>query len=167
METITHNKQALDVLLDLYDLHSQLFLNVIDGISDKDANNRLNTHANHPSWIAGSLVHERFDLAGLLGSTVQSEHHELFSNHQGLRENTEYPVLKDYVADWKKITPILREALQKTEPDKFEQVAPVDMGKPISYYELIYFIVDRESYCIGQLGIYRRLMGYPAMKYPE
>ena len=37
--------------------------------------------------------------------------------------------------------------------------------KKYSWYEMIYFTIDRESYCIGQLALFRRLLGYEAMKY--
>ena len=52
METKTVSTR-IEPLLFLYDTHTDLFPNVIDGISDKDAHNRLNTKANHVAWLAG------------------------------------------------------------------------------------------------------------------
>jgi hypothetical protein len=167
METTAVSRKSLDPLMDQFDLHSLLFKNVIEGISDKDANNRLNTKANHPSWITGSLVQERFELAGLLGSSLEPSQDELFRDHKGIQDNTSYPALHEFIKDWEKITPVLRTALLNFPAEKLEETAPIQMGGDISYYELIYFTIDRESYCIGQLGLWRRLLGYPAMKYPE
>jgi hypothetical protein len=166
METKVIKKDAVDSFLDLYDLHTQLFRNVIKDISDKDANNRLNTKANHPSWLAGSLVQERFDLAGMLGSnSLQSTHHDLFKNHQGIQDGVLYPVLNDYLQDWNKISPILKDALLDVPEEKLEQVFEMP-GMKFTVFDMITMLIHREPYCIGQIALYRRLLGYEAMKYP-
>jgi hypothetical protein len=67
METTTAKKAPIDVLIGLYEFHTKLFYNVLVDISDKDANNRLGTKANHIAWIAGSLVHGRYALANVVG----------------------------------------------------------------------------------------------------
>lgn len=59
----------------------------------------------------------------------------------------------------------MREALQNLDHEKLESIAPFDMGEEVSYYTGISFMIDRESYVIGQLGLWRRLLGYEAMKY--
>jgi hypothetical protein len=165
METKTITKDALHALIDLYDLHTKLFFNVIEGVSDKDANNRLNTKANHPSWITGSLVHSRFELAKALGAKNQSTFHELFKDYKGLQENVTYPALKEYKKDWELISPVLKTALLNMTEEQLEGLAPFKMDGDVSFYEAISFMIDRESYCIGQLGLFRRLLGYEAMKY--
>jgi len=165
METKLIKKDAIDSFMDLYDLHSQLFINVIKDISDKDANNRLNTKANHPSWLAGSLVHERFDLANTLGTNVQSTYDDLFNNHKGIQDGVLYPVLNDYKSDWEKITPILKEALLNVSEEKLEQ--NFEMGNmKFTVFDMITMLIHREPYCIGQIALYRRLLGYDPMKYP-
>src|SRR5678815_1888697 len=84
MEQITAKKTALQVLINLYDYHTRLFNNVIVGISDEDANKRLNTKANHIAWITGSLVTVRYDLARMLGINQQQATGELFKNNRGI-----------------------------------------------------------------------------------
>jgi hypothetical protein len=56
-------------LVVLYDMHTNFFNKAIDGISDKDAHNRLDTKANHAAWLAGSFIQERMDLANLLSGS--------------------------------------------------------------------------------------------------
>ncbi len=158
---------SLNQLIDLYDLHSQLFNNVIESISAEVSNNRLGTKVNHPSWITGSLVQQRYELAQLLGSNEKSTFHETFKDYQGIKDDSPYPVLADYKNDWERISPVLKELLSQLKEDKLESIAPMDMGGEITYYQAISFLIDRESYCIGQIGLWRRLLGYPAMKYPE
>jgi hypothetical protein len=42
----------------------------------------------------------------------------------------------------------------------------IDMGgMKMSLYDLIAFSIYREANCIGQIALWRRLLGYEAMKY--
>lgn len=165
METKAIRKESLYALIDLYDLHTKLFSHVIEGISEEDANNRLNTRANHPAWITGSLVQERYELANALGTPHNSTFHHLFIEHKGIQDNITYPALAEFRKDWEKISPILRNSLLNMTDEQLESIAPFKMDGDVTFYEAISFSIDRESYSIGQIGLYRRLLGYEAMKY--
>lgn len=152
-------------LLVLFDMHTDYFSRVIEGISDKDAHNRLNTKANHVAWLTGSLVHERFELAKLLGADKKQGTDELFKGHKGIQENTTYPALAEFKKDWETISPALREALMNINDDKLDSKFEMMPGEVMSHYELISFMTYREANCIGQIALWRRLLGYDAMKY--
>jgi len=167
MKTKTELKSALDVILNMYDLHTQLYLNVIEGISEKDAANRLNTKANHIAWIAGSLVFERFELARLLGVELKPSSGELFRDHKGIQDNVIYPSLSEFKKDWEKISAPLKNTLMHLSEEQLEGPDPFEMpGEDYTLLVSLIFTAHREAYCIGQIGLYRRLLGYEAMKYP-
>lgn len=162
----TINNNSLDVIIVLYDLHTKLFPNVIEGISDKDAQNRLNTRANHVAWITGSLVHERFELANAAGVEMKQRSNELFEGHKGIQDNIVYPSLDEFRKDWDRITPLLRKALLQLNDEELSSGEPYGVpGDDLTLFDAITFLIDRESYCIGQIGLYRRLLGYEAMRY--
>ena len=166
MKTKNLVNQSLDTLLVLYDLHTKLFYNVVEGISDSDAQNRLGTKANHVAWITGSLVHERYELANAAGLALQQTSNKIFADHNGIQDNLTYPSLVEFKKDWSEITPVLRNALLNLSDEELSSPDPYQMpGEKLSFFDAITFIIDRESYCIGQIGLYRRLLGYPAMKY--
>ncbi|RYZ26550.1 MAG: DinB family protein [Chitinophagaceae bacterium] len=151
-------------LLSLFDYQTGFFPRVLEGISEDDMLNRLNTQANHPAWLAGSLVHQRFQMASETGSGLIQTGAELFQNNQGIKDGVAYPSIADYLADWNRITPEAREALLKIDDKKLD--SDFDMGgMKMTYYELICFSIYREASIIGQLALWRRLLGYPAMKY--
>jgi len=158
-------------LLVLFDMHSQYFYNVIDGISDKDAQNRLQTKANHIAWIAGSLVYESYTLANLLNkkeqlAVVDEGTFSLFKDHNGIQDNAIYPSLKEYRKEWDNVRPVLRHALVQLDAQQLEGPDPYEMpGQITTLFDSVAFMIDRESYCIGQIALFRRLLGYPAMKY--
>ncbi|MCI0716373.1 MAG: DinB family protein [Chlorobi bacterium] len=167
MNTKTETKAAstrIQPLLFLYDTHTGLFPNVIDGISDKDAHNRLNTKANHVAWLTGSLVQQRVEIANLLGADIKQAAHELFKDYKGIQDNVTYPPLKSFNPDWDSVTPVLRELLENVSDEKLDSIFEMhEMSMP--YFELIAFFIHREAYLIGQIGLWRRIMGYEPMKY--
>ncbi len=151
-------------LLFLNDTHTGLYPNVIDGISDKDAHNRLNTKANHVAWLAGSLVQQRVEIANLLGAEIKQAADELFKDYKGIQDNVTYPALASYKSDWEKISPVERDRLENVSDETLERIFEME-GMSMKYFDLIAFSIHREAYLIGQMGLWRRLLGYEPMKY--
>lgn len=166
METKTAKTLSIDTLTVMFDLHTKLYHNVLVDIRDGDAQNRLNSKANHISWIAGSLVQERFELAKALGvANYQQTSHELFKNHKGIQDDVAYPQLSEYKKDWEIISPVLRKALTDASEEHLDGPDSFEMPGDFNLFDIVIFSIDRESYCIGQIALYRRLLGYDAMKY--
>ena len=162
----TLEKTAIHTLVNMYDWHTKLFKNALDGISEEDAQNRLNTKANHIAWIAGSLVYTRYTLANFFDLKVEPQSLELFKDFKGIQDNTTYPALAEFKRDWEQISPLLREALVNASQEKLNGPDPFDMpGENLTFLDSIIGCTDRESYCIGQIGLWRRLLNYDAMKY--
>ena len=150
----------------LYDMHTKFYHSVLDGIKDEDATKRLDTKANHIAWLAGSLLQERFELANLLGLELKAGADELFKHHQGIKDDVKYPTISTYEDQWNTISPILREKLLHVTDEQLDEVInfPVEqMSFPL--FEMISFNTYREANCIGQIALWRRLLGYDGMKY--
>jgi hypothetical protein len=164
METKATKENGLYSIMVLYDMHSLFFTNVIEGISDNDAQQRLNTKANHIAWITGSLVHERYELANALGVEMKQTSNELFKDHKGIQDDINYPSLAEFKKDWGNITPVLRKTLINLTDEQLDR--PFEMpGETMTFFDLIAYLTHREAYCIGQIGLWRRLLGYEPMKY--
>jgi hypothetical protein len=163
METQTASTRTKG-LLTLFDYHTGFFAKALEGISAEDMHNRLNTQANHPAWLAGSLVQQRFMMASETSTGFKQTGEELFKNHKGIQDGVQYPTVAEYLKDWEKITPEARKALVEIDDKKLD--SEFDMGgMKMSYYDLISFNIYREANIIGQLALWRRLLGYPAIKY--
>jgi hypothetical protein len=163
MNTVTASHRTTG-LLSLFDYQTGFFPRVLEGISEDDMHNRLNTQANHPAWLAGSLVNQRFQMASETGTGLQQTGGELFKKNKGIQEGVRYPTAAEYLADWQRITPEAREALVIIDDRKLDSDFEMG-GMKMTYYELICFTIYREASIIGQLALWRRLLGYPAMKY--
>ncbi len=150
----------------LYDMQTGYFISALDGISGKDAHSRLETKANHIAWLAGSLVQQRYELARGLdkGATYKQQADDLFKDNQGIKDGTTYPSLDQFRKDWKDISPILRELLINADDEQLNK--NIDMpGMEFPMFDMITFVSYREANCIGQIALWRRLLGYEAMKY--
>jgi hypothetical protein len=164
METKTVSNRMYS-LVALYDLHTGLFPKAIDGISDEDAHKRLNTKANHVAWLTGSLVQERFEMANQLGIKEKQAADHLFENHKGIQDGVTYPSLASFKKDWEHISPLLRGALANLTDERLDKPFEMMPGQSMLFYELVSFMTYREANCIGQIALWRRLLGYDALKY--
>lgn len=143
-----------------------MYKNVLVDISDTDAQNRLGTKANHIAWIAGSLVQGRFALANMLHIDLKQTSDKLFENFKGIQDGATYPSLEEYKKDWDKITPVLKDKILHLTEEELNGKDPFEMpGGEYTLFDSITFCTDRESYCIGQIALFRRLLGYDSMKY--
>lgn len=164
MNTKTTGDRMFSLVI-LYDMQTTFFLNAIDGISDADTHNRLNTKANHIAWLTGSAVEQRFELAGRLGIDNHQGAHELFKDNKGIQNNMKYPSLLSYKEDWQAITPQLRQAMMTVSDEMLDTSFEMEPGFKMTTFDLISFCSYREANVIGQIALWRRLLGYDAMKY--
>ena len=163
METKTASRRT-EGLLTLFDMQTTFFARAVEGISEEDAYNRLNTKANHIAWLTGSLVQQRYSMITETHPGLKQTGDELFKDNKGIQDNAKYPGTAEYLKDWEKVSPLAREALVHINDEKLD--SEIDMGfMKMTYYNLISFTIYREASIIGQLALWRRLLGYPALKY--
>jgi hypothetical protein len=165
MEDIRVNDSRLFSIVVLFDMHTTFFGSVIEGISAEDAQKRLNTKANHVSWLAGSLVQQRYELANTFGIDEKQSANDLFKDNLGIQDQLTYPSLESYHNDWLSITPRLRKALTSADAHRLNIQFEMMPGMMMSIFDLVTFVTYREANHIGQMALWRRLLGYDAMKY--
>lgn len=163
METKTASTRT-EGLLALFDMHTAFFSRAIEGLSEEDMYNRLNTKANHMAWLTGSLVAQRYYMIQDTHPELKQFGEVLFKDNKGIQDEVKYPTNAQYLADWEKVSPVAREALIAANDDKLN--SEIDMGfMKMSLYEMVSFTIYREASLIGQLALWRRLLDYPALRY--
>ncbi len=159
---------SIDRLLELYKYHSILFRNVLKGIKAEHTHIRLNGVTNHIAWIAGNLVATRYNLANTIGLEIAQAFPEFFEGHKAIIPEIQYPDLKKIIADWNKVTPLLEKRLYELTVEQLASKSPLFIPVILDKNNLLgtlIFLIDRESYAIGQLALMRKAFGYEAMKY--
>ncbi|MBC7851659.1 MAG: DinB family protein [Chitinophagaceae bacterium] len=151
-------------LLPLFDMHTTFFSRAIENLSKEDMQNRLNTKANHVAWLTGALIDQRFSMIQETNPELKQTAHELFENNKGIQDDAVYPTSDVYLKDWQRVSPLARKALAEIDDKKLD--SEIDMGgMKMTYSELISFSLYREASMIGQIALWRRLLGHPALRY--
>ena len=160
--------RSLAIIIPGYRMHSQTFNNMLDGIQEADAQTRIENRTNHFTWMVGNLVNCRYWLAGILGIPEKDPNEDLFKDAKALDINATYPSLDELKKEWHKISPLLYQKLLHMDEAELMQAYPFGMN--VSFVEenklnMVGMCIDRESYLFGQLGLMRKILNYPAVKY--
>jgi uncharacterized damage-inducible protein DinB len=150
-----------------FDLHTRLYNNVLDGISDSDANTRSNDHVNHMKWIAGHILNTRLgSFSKMTGNQPDESYVALFGRGVALDPNASYPPIEELKSKWNEVSSSIATGLLKVPEDILS--SPATVKTPVddeTVRGLFAFLVSHEAYHIGQLSILRKLAGKPAMSY--
>jgi uncharacterized damage-inducible protein DinB len=150
-----------------FDMQTRLFNNVLDGITDTDANARKNENINHIKWVAGHLLDSRLtNIAKMTGMQPDDTYTAQFGRGMALDPKAAYPPITEITAKWKETATALSEGISKIPEEVL--AAPSPAKAPIAddtIRGLLSFIVSHESYHIGQLSILRKMAGKEAMSY--
>ncbi|RYG54061.1 MAG: DinB family protein [Chitinophagaceae bacterium] len=158
----------LAVIIPAFRMHTQLFLNVLNGITEQDALKRIEGKTNHVAWMAGNMVNCRYWLGETLGLAEKDPAEELFKEGRALDENLNYPTLATLFERWHSISPKVYEKLLITGDAMLEK--NVEFGMGVSFLEennlnMVGMAIGREDYLLGQMGLMRKILGLPGMKY--
>lgn len=158
----------LNVIIPAYRMNTQSFTNALDGISEEDALKRIEDRTNHVVWMVGNIVNMRYGLAGALGIDEKDPYDNLFFQGKALDTTVKYPTLKELEANFHKISPVIYDALLRITDARLEEGVPMHMNISFFRETLLNFIgmcIGREDYLCGQIGLMRRILDYPGMKY--
>jgi len=129
---------------------------------------RIEGRTNHVVWMAGNFVNMRYGLANVLGIEEKDPYNELFFQAKALDQNVEYPTLKELKANFHQISPAVYDALLTITDARLNEKFPLNMNVSFFPETLLNFIgmcIGREDYLCGQMGLMRRILDYPGMKY--
>jgi hypothetical protein len=87
-----------------FDLHTRLFNNVLDKISDTESNNRANETVNHIKWLAGHLTSARMGMGKFSGLEADKSYDEFFGHGKGINPSLNYPNLEDIKNKWNEVS---------------------------------------------------------------
>lgn len=158
-----------DRLVPIYEilkLNSRLFLNCLDGWKEDQARWRPSPDTNSAAFLALHLVDSRHYIANTIGVTMEHPF-PFLADAKTIDDLKTWPKLDDVRAAWKAVTGNIRE--------RFKTLTPEDLAAKAAWTEmpmddktnlgLVIFMMQHESYHIGQLAILRKQAGLPAMSY--
>jgi uncharacterized damage-inducible protein DinB len=159
-------KNAIIPLQLIFNLNSKLFLNATAGITDEMAAIRPNDQINNVVFISAHLLDARYYISDMLDLKVVNPFKDAFEKVTRVEESDQLPGLKTIRGNWVKLsqklsdhlTTLPEEILNRKASFKFPVTDDTVLGA-------ITFLISHESYHLGQLGILRKYLDLPAMKY--
>lgn len=147
-------------------LNSRLTRNCLDGLTDAAAQARISERSNSAAFVAAHLVDSRHYLLGLLGDARPSPLTGAEGGFNDITKVTHYPSLAEIRAAWDAAGQALEARLAALTAAAL--AAPQGEGWPIeecTLFGVLTFMVQHESYHVGQLGLLRKQAGLAAMAY--
>jgi hypothetical protein len=144
-----------------------LFRNCLDGLTDEQAAIRPTGSTNNAAFVAAHLTNSRFYLLKLLGAAEQDPLASYLDGRKSLDEVERLPPLTEIHAAWSTAAHLLRDRLAALTPGDVDGPSPVTRF-PLSNGTLLgtlTFLVQHDSYHVGQLSLLRKYCGLPAMRF--
>ncbi len=153
-------------LYEIFKLNSRIYLNCLDGMDDDQASWRPSDNSNSAAFIALHLVDTRHHIAGLVGLKLENPFASMVKGRKSIAEMRGLPALDELRDAWKGVTGEVRVRLGQLGEAELKQ----DTGSKLpiddkSLLGALTFLMQHESYHIGQLGLLRKQVGLPAMIY--
>ena len=147
-------------------LNTRLLLNCFDAITDADARRQPNEHTNNLIFLGCHLVDSRHLLAAQLDEPQFNPFSDRLDGISGIHDMVAFPSVEEVRVAWSTLAPHVHRRVENLRPEEIALAAalrfPVDDR---SVGGMVAFLVQHESYHIGQMASIRKYLGYPSMKY--
>jgi hypothetical protein len=164
---------SIEHLIKQYQITTDWFLSVLEGIDDKDGVKALNENTNSLEWLAGHLITGRYRNIIRLGVQIEPyQHLDKFVNQTipppnaiAFSKSIVYPALPDSKNQWIEYSKTLLERLKCIDDNVLKTAIPFNLptgGNTVE--DALIFMVLHETYHIGQMSIIRKAVGYPGMR---
>ena len=149
-------------------LNGRLFENCFAGVDDEISQKRPNERTNSMAFIACHLVDARCFMARLLGIEVTYSFKEKLDKIESVEEFHEPPGVSEILEAWSQINEVLDEEIARGSKMDLKKKPPVDF--PIDDDTTlggILFLLEHESFHIGQLAFLRKFFFLDSMEYSD
>ena len=155
----------INTIIAQYDLQTNWFLNALESISEEESNVTFSENLNPIKWVAGHLTDARMTINAIISeSATNADYKKVFGKGTSNKIDASFPTIEQIRTDWTSISGQLKFTLQNLPEVKLLSKTPFQTSIPDeTLLGLIAYFAIHESFHIGQLSIYRKLTGKPAM----
>ncbi len=150
----------------IVNLNTRLFLNALEGVTEEQAKKRISDHNNPLFWLAAHTVWARYNIVAMLGKPVANPYDGLFEGFKPFDAATDYGTTAKAKDEWKKASELLKDAIATVSEEHLAADSP--LKSPIGDFTFggtVAFLVQHESYDIGQIAFLKKFLTKEAMKY--
>ncbi len=149
-------------------INTKLFRNCLHGMSQAQAEARPSGETNSALWVAAHMVKARYGLLKWLGAERPNPLPAGLMTAKSIDEVNAWPPVADVLAAWTEASHALRDRLAAMTAAQLS--TPVEVRFPVfeqTTFALLTFMVQHDTYHLGQLSALRKLAGLPGMSYTD
>jgi uncharacterized damage-inducible protein DinB len=147
-------------------LNTRLFLNCLDGVTDDTGRVRHANGVNSATFIAAHVTDSRFFILRTLGGALENPLSTFLDKAKSIDEISDWPALDLVRTAWKDVSAALDTHLTAAKADDLSAAVEVRFpGVERTRFGALTFLVQHDSYHLGQLALLRKPAGLPAMSY--
>jgi len=159
-------EQALTPLYEIFKLNSRLYLNCLEDMDEDQARWRPNGQTNSAAFVALHLLDSRFFIARTMGIEHVSPFAAMTEGKRSIEDMQDMPSIEQLRTTWRDITGEIRE--------RFKALSAADLSRAIdtklplenkTLLGVLSFLLQHDSFHLGQLALLRKQMGLQAMSY--
>lgn len=149
-----------------YDLQTYWFLNALESITEEESNISISENINPIKWVGGHLIDSRITINNIISNNVINvDYKKLFGKGTNNKIDDSFPAIEQIRTDWTSISEQLIRALKNIPDEILMSKPPFQTSIPDeTLLGLIAYFSMHESFHIGQLSVYRKLIGKNQMK---
>jgi len=151
---------------EIFKLNSRLYLNCLDGLDDDRAAWRPTAQTNSMGFVALHVFESRYHVATLIRVPATNPFADLTRDAKSNDDLKTLPPVQEMAAAWKALTGDMRVRFGTMTGE--DLVAPSGERTPMddrSLLGVLSFLMQHESYHVGQLALLRKQVGLSAMSY--
>jgi len=146
-------------------LNTELLLNCLDGLNDEAASARPIAKTNSIAFLVAHLIDSRHFLAALLGSPLSNPVARLLDGARSIDDIASLPTVADLHAYWEAVSAHLAVLTERLDTPQLTAAAQRFPGSDGTLLGGLAFLVQHDTYHLGQIALLRRQGGFPAMIY--
>jgi uncharacterized damage-inducible protein DinB len=152
----------------LIDLNTDLILNCLDGLEEADGAARIAAGTNNIAFLVAHVADARFFMAKLLGQSLENPLEAALAGVTSIDEARNLPSLGELRETWAAVSAHVRRCVDAASAAQWSAPSGSQYAFPIDDQTLlgaVAFLVQHESYHLGQISLIRKARGHAAMSY--
>jgi uncharacterized damage-inducible protein DinB len=147
-------------------LNDRLYANCLDGLTEVQCHERPSEATNSAAFVAAHMAESRYWGLTILKAERVNPLEKYIGKWKGIDEITTWPSLEEIKSAWAEATKALEQRLAAITPAELDAASGSQMPlEDSSVLGLFAFMVQHDSYHLGQLSLLRKRAGLPAMSY--
>lgn len=157
---------AITPLARILRLNTDLVLNCLAGMDDAAASQRVAAGGNSVGFLVAHLIDSRHFIAGLLGAPLPNPVGEALADARSQDEVATLPSLAALTDGWERVSAHLAVEVERLDTPALARTTTQRFpGSDGTLLGALAFLVQHETYHLGQIALLRRQLGFPAMSY--